>query len=130
MKSETLAFIRTMRDIRTDLDVRRTRKVKITNSLSKTKEEIESLESIEDKHLAQTLNKERQRFARQDAAVERSQKKLLDARVKLAAMVNKNRRVAELRHELQRARYEGKDPNPVGPEGSNRKMFKEIEVRY
>ena len=130
MKSEALSHIRTMRDIKTDLDTRRARKVKATDSLFRTKEEMESLESMEDKGLPQALDKERRRFARQDAAVERSRKKLLDARMKLAAMANRNRRVTKLRHELQRGRYECKDPNSGGIEGASRKKFKEIEVRY
>jgi hypothetical protein len=130
MKSEALTLIKTMHDIKTDLDVRRARKVKATDSLLRTKEEMESLESIEDKHLAQVLDRERRRFSRQDAAVERFQKKLLASREKLAGMINKNHRITELRHELQRGRYEGKDPNSVAAEVSGGKRFKEIEVRY
>ena len=135
MKGEAISRIRTMRDIKTDPDITRAKKIKTTHSLSRTEQEMESLDSIEDKHLEQALDKERRRFARQDAAVERTQKKLLDTRVNLARMLNKNRRVTELRHELQRSRYKRKDPKPVGttkspPRGnSNRKAAPSITSR-
>jgi len=138
MKGEAISRIRTMRDIKTDPDITRAKKIKTTNSLSRTEQEMESLDSldsIEDKHLEQAPDKERRRFARQDAAVERTQKKLLDTRVNLARMLNKNRRVTELRHELQRSRYKRKDPKPVGtikppPRGnSNRKAAPSITSR-
>jgi len=130
MESEALRRIPTIRQIKASLDVAKSQKCKTTKSLSRTREEIGYLESTEDKSLAQALHRERRRFARQDAVVERSRKNLLDTRVKLARMVNKNRKLMELRHELQRARYRGKEPNPVETSGLAQKKFKKMGLGY
>ena len=47
-----------------------------------------------------------------EAAVDKSRQRLLRAREKLAATINKNRALTELRHELQQSRLEGKNPIP------------------
>jgi hypothetical protein len=109
MKSEALRNIRTMRQVKTSLDVARSQKLRTTNSLSKTKEEIEYLESLTDSQSRYILARERAHFAAFDASVEKSRQRVIKSREKLAATINKNRALTELRHELQRARWEGKD---------------------
>jgi len=110
MESEALRNLRTMRQIRTGTDMARDQKLRTTNSLSKTKEEVEHLQSLIDREVGQILAKERKRFAVQDAIIEKSQQRVLRAREKLAATINKNRALTKLRHELQRARQDGRSP--------------------
>lgn len=110
MQSEALRNIRTMRQVKTSLDLARSQKVKTTGSLSKTEEEAARLLSLNDPQARQILAKERKRFATHEAAVDKSRQRLLRAREKLAATVNKNRALTELRHELQQSRLEGRNP--------------------
>jgi hypothetical protein len=131
MVSETLRNTRTMRQIRTSLDLARNQKLKTTNSLSKTKEEVEHLQSLSDRGVAQILAKERKRFATQEAVIEKSRRRVLRSREKLAVTINKNRALTELRHELQRARWEGRNyillkKEPL-TEGRN---LRQMELRY
>jgi hypothetical protein len=132
MESEALRKIRTMRQIKTSVDVARSQKLRTTNSLPKTKEEIEYLESLSDSRLVeQVLQKERKRFAALDASVEKSKERLIKSRGKLAATINKNRALTELRHELQRARWEGKDPTlPKTEQTIFEQDLRQMEVEY
>jgi hypothetical protein len=131
MKSESLVNIKTFRDIKNDVEKRGERKIKTTNSLSKTEEELEAIDSIvDDKDLDRALEKERQRFARQDLAIKRVRKKLIAARIKLAKMVNKNRKVTELRHQLQKERGKREDPPQKIKRTSKSTNFKEVDIGY
>jgi len=131
MEGEALRNIRTMRQVKTSLDVARSQKLRTTNSLSKTKEEIEYLESMTDSRLGQVLAKEKARFAAVDASVERSRQRLIRSREKLAATINKNRALIELRHELQRARWEGRDPIlPKAEQPNPGQNLRQMELRY
>jgi LPS O-antigen subunit length determinant protein (WzzB/FepE family) len=112
MPSEALRNIRTMRQVKTSLDLAKNQRVKTTNSLSKTEEEETYLQSLSDRQLEQILAKERKRSTAMEAAVDKSQRRLIKAREKLAATINKNRALTELRHELQRARWGGSDSVP------------------
>jgi hypothetical protein len=131
MESEALRNLRTMRQIRTGTDLARNRKLRTTNSLSKTKEEVEYLQSLSARGVAQILAKERKRFATQEAVIEKSRRRVLRSREKLAVTINKNRALTELRHELQRARWEGRNSillkkEPL-TEGRN---LRQMELRY
>jgi len=131
MKSESLANIKTFQDIKTDVEKRGERKIKTTNSLSKTEEELKAIDSIvDDKALVWALQKERQRSARQDLAMKRSRKKLLTTRRKLAKMVNKNREVMELRHQLQKERGKREDPPQKTKRASKFSNFKEVDIEF
>lgn len=112
MPSEALRNIRTMRQIKTSLDLAKNERVKTTNSLSKTEEEVARLQFLSDRQIEQILTKERQRSAALEIAVGKSRRRLVKAREKLAATINKNRALTELRHELQQARWEGRDSAP------------------
>ena len=116
MQSETLRNIKTMRQVKTGHDLARRQRVKTTNSLSKTDEEAAHLLSLTDRRTGQILAKETKRFATMEASIEKSRGRVLKAREKLAATINRNRALTELRYELQRARWEGKDPVPLGKE--------------
>ena len=112
MPSEALRNIRTMRQVKTSLDLAKNQRVKTTNSLSRTEEEAAHLLSLSDPRVGQILEAERKRFAAHEAAVDKSRQRLLRAREKLAATINKNRALTELRHELQQSRLEGRNPIP------------------
>ena len=127
MLSEALRNIRTMRQVKTSLDIAKNQRVKTTNSLSRTAEEVAHLQILSDRQIEQILAKERKRSAAMEAAVDKSRRRLIKAREKLAATINKNRALTELRHELQRARWEGRDsvPSkkaPLNEGGSLRRM--------
>jgi hypothetical protein len=131
MESEALRNPRTIRQIRTGTDLARNRKLRTTNSLSKTKDEVEYLLSLTDRRAGQILAKERKRFATQEAVIEKSRRRVLRAREKLAVTINKNRALTELRHELQRARWEGKDPVPTTKESPTaRGYLKQMKLKY
>jgi predicted nucleic acid-binding Zn-ribbon protein len=131
MISEALRNIRTMRQVKTSLDLAENRRIKTTNSLSKAEEEVAHLKSLSDRQIEQILAKERKRSAATEAAIDKSRQRLLKAREKLAATINKNRALTELRHELQRARWEGRDSvtSKKAPlnEGEN---LRRIELEY
>lgn len=131
MKSEALRNIRTLRQVKTSLGVTRSEKLRTTNSLSKTREEVEYLKSVTDPRLDQVLEKEKRRFAAQEASVRKSRHRLLKARERLAMTVNKNRALTELRYQLQQARWAGKDP--VAPKveiPAPEQNLRQIELRY
>lgn len=131
MVSETLRNIRTMRQVKTSLDLARSQKLKTTNSLSKTKDEVESLLSLIDRRAGQILAKERKRFAAQEAAIDKSRQRVLRSRERLAVTINRNRALNELRHELQRARWEGRNPTPAKAEPSSPEHnLHRVEFRY
>ena len=131
MISETLRNIRTMRQVKTSLDLARSQKPKTTNSLSKAKDEVESLLLLTDRRAGQILAKERKRFAAQEAAIDKSRQRVLRSRESLAMTINRNRALNELRHELQRARWEGRDPTPakVKPSAAEPNLH-QVEFRY
>jgi hypothetical protein len=112
MQSEALRNIRTMRQVKTSLDMAKNQRVKTTSSLSRTEDEAAHLLSLSDPRAGQILEAERKRFTVHEAAVDKSRQRLLRAREKLAATINKNRALTELRHELQQSRLEGRNPIP------------------
>jgi hypothetical protein len=112
MQSEALRNIRTMRQVKTSLDLARSQKVKTTNSLSRTEEEAAHLLSLSDPQVGQILEAERRRSAAMEASIDKSRRRLIKTREKLAATINKNRALTELRHELQQSRLEGRNPIP------------------
>jgi hypothetical protein len=131
MPSEALRNIRTMRQVKTSLDLARSQKLRTTNSLTRTRGEVEYLQTLTDRQIEQILAKERKRSAAMETAVDKSRRRLIKAREKLAATINKNRALTELRHELQQARWEGRNSVPLRKAplkegGSLRRM----ELRY
>jgi hypothetical protein len=116
MPSEALRNVRTMRQVKTSLDLARSQRFKTTNSLSTTEEEAAYLLSLSDPQAGQILAKERKRSAAMEASISKSRGRVLKAREKLAATINRNRALTELRYELQRARWEKRDPVPLKKE--------------
>lgn len=129
MKSEALRNIRTMRQVKTSVDVARKQRLRTTNSLSKMEGEVKYLESLTDPRLEQVLQKERKRSAAREAAVNKSRQRLLRSRERLAATINKNRALTELRHELQRGRWE-EDPPPKIELSLVQPNLRQMELKY
>jgi valyl-tRNA synthetase len=131
MLSEALRNIRTMRQVKTSLDLAENQRIKTTNSLSRTEEEETYLQSLSDRRLEQILAKERKRSAAVEVAIDKSRQRLIKAREKLAATINKNRALTELRHELQRTRWKGRNSVPLKKapldEGGN---LRRMELKY
>jgi uncharacterized Fe-S radical SAM superfamily protein PflX len=116
MQSEALRNIRTMRQVKTGHDLARSQKIRTTNSLSRTEEETAHLLSLTDRRIEKVLTKEIKRFAAAEASIEKSRGRVLRAREKLAATINRNRALTELRCQLQRARWEKRNPVPLKKE--------------
>jgi hypothetical protein len=131
MPSEALRNIRTMRQVKTGHDLARSRRIKTTNSLSKTEEETAHLLSLADRREGQILAKEKRCFAAMEASIDKSRSRVLKAREKLAATINRNRALTELRYELQRARWEGRDsvPSKKVPSDEGRNLPR-MELNY
>lgn len=130
MRSEALRNIRTMRQAKISLDVARGQRFRTTNSLSKTREEIGHLETPPDRRLEQVLEKERRRFAAYEATVNKSRQRMLMSREKLAMTVSRNRRLTELRHQLQRSRWEDNNTSAGSGETTAREPKRQVELRY
>jgi len=98
---------RKMPHLRNCSTIRGIKDVKNISSSSLTPEERDHLNCIADKKaMAENEYRERARFARQDTAKIKYQKKYYEARDKLAAIINKNRSLMDLRRELQYNRKE------------------------
>jgi len=135
VESEALRNIRTLRQVKSSLDVARHQRTKTTNRLSKKREEIERLEGLTNGQTLQVLAKEKARSAAYAASVEKSRQKLLKSREKLATLVNRNRALTHLRHELQQARWQNREPDQsVAPlierKTSSHGGLREIEFKY
>ena len=138
MQSEALRNIKTMRQVKSSLEVAGRQRIKTTNSLFKTVEENERLESVglDSGQTAQILAKEKMRAAKFEASVERSRQKLLKSREKIAGLVNRNRALTNLRHEIQHNREAAKGAHVMAinsaakTEAAKHNGLHEIELKY
>ena len=101
-----------MRQVKTSLDAA-TRKIRTTNSLSRTTAEQDILETFTDTRLPQVLRQERRRVAAYQASIGKSRERVLRSRAKLATLLNTNRALTRLRHELQSRQWDESIPAPV-----------------
>ena len=129
--------LRLMAHSRNSTDIPRVRDIRTASSLFMTKEERESLGSAMDfRALGLEARREKDKFARQDATVEKCKKNYFIARDRLAAKINKNRAMMELRHDLQERRRRGESPDPEGCNTTEVKppigegSFNMVELRY
>jgi len=111
MKRESLLNIRTSREILTGLDGARVQQAAPT-MLRRMRRIIaqgtkEATPHINEAVIAIEMEKERRRFARRLQSIERSAVKVLGFRRKLAGTHEKNRRIMDLRLELQRQYWNG-----------------------
>lgn len=136
MERESLTGIKTVREIISGLDLaRRKRPIKTTSSLRRKGKELEP--KISEKAMAIELEKEKRRFAKQNAALERNRKKIGNTRQKLVNLKEKNRRLMDLRMGLGKKRWRG-EPAPLHegrgeiPErkGIEKTGLKEMRLKY
>jgi len=137
MKRKSPGYIKLMAHSRNSADIPRARDIRTPSSLFMTREERESLGSAMDyRALGLAARREKDKFARQDSVLEKFQETYFRAREKLAATINKNQALMELRRELQNRRRAGEEPAaqasnsrevkpPVGESS-----FNEVELRY
>jgi hypothetical protein len=131
MKHEKLRNTRTFRHIRTYSSIQNNQIPKTVNSLGKTEEEIHHLVSLQDPNISKIIKKEEDRFAKISQSVKQTQENILKAREKLARMVNKNREICKIRHQLQQ-KYLIED-SPVIPKVKKCNSDQnpdELEIRY
>ena len=129
--------IRLMGQTKNSSDMPAARNIRTASSMFVTREEREPLASAMDfRALGIDTRREIDKFARQDAAVEKFQKNYYKARERLAATINKNRARIELRQELQQRRRMGEEPDLKGRNAKEAKPsvsqggFTEVELRY
>jgi len=137
MKRKSPGYIKLQGQARNSADIVGLHDIKTASSLFMTKEERESLGSVMDfRALGLEARKEKDKFARQNAAVEKFQNNYSIARERLAGKINKNRAMMELRHELQVRRRRGESPDPEGGSTQEAKpptgegVFNGVELRY
>ena len=137
MKRKSPGYIKLMAHSRNSTNIPRARDIRTASSLFMTREERESLGSAMDfRALGPEARRERDKFARQDAAAEKFRKNYFKAREKLAGKINKNRALMELRHELQQRRRAGEEPASQASNSGEVKppvgesSFNEVELRY
>ena len=103
MIKKSPGYIKLQGQTKDSSDIPGVRDIRSASSMFMTREERESVKSAMDfRALGREAGRERDKFARQDATVEKFQKNYYKARERLAAKINKNRSLMELRRELQR----------------------------
>jgi hypothetical protein len=137
MKRKSPGYIKLMAHSRNSTDIPRARDIRTASSLFMTREERESLGSAMDfRALGLVARREKDKFARQDQTIAKFKETYFRAREKLAATINKNRALMELRHELQQRRRMGEEPDTQASNSGEVKppvgesSFNEVELKY
>ena len=105
MKRESFPFM-TMRQTVTGLDLARQRRRYHTSSEAFRAAFLKELKPrIDERAIGVELEQEKRRFLRQNQALERGRQRVKMARLKLLATKEKNERLMELRHQLQKQRW-------------------------
>lgn len=128
MKRETFLFTRTMRDIKTGFDLSREGRNKVTTTAKLMRGGKEIQPKLNERHIAVALEQEKRRFSRQCESLEKGRKKVGAFRQKLAATLEKNRRLMALRHDLQKQYWKREDEPQVTQK--DYKKNKEIKLTY
>lgn len=106
MKRESFPFM-TMRQIVTGLDAaRQPRRARTSSETFSRVDHKELLPHVDEKAIAVELEEERRKFVRQNQALARGRQKLRATRARLFATKVKNERLMELRHKLQKQRWQ------------------------
>jgi hypothetical protein len=137
MERKSPGCIKLMARRRNSTDIPRARDIRTVSSLFMTREERESLGSAMDfRALGLEARREKDKFARQDQTIAKFKVTYFKAREKLAATINKNRAMMELRHELQQRRRAGEEPASQASSSGEVKLpvgensFNHVELRY
>ena len=137
MKEKAPGCIKLLADTRNSANIPRARDTRSASSLFMTREERESLGSAMDyRKLGLEARREKDKFARQDAVLGKFKANYFKAREKLAATINKNKAMMELKHELQQRRRGGEEPQAQTPNSgevkppAGEKGFNHVELKY
>ena len=137
MERKSPGYIKLMARSRNSTNIPGVRNIRTASSLFMTREERESLEwAMDFSALGREARREKDRFARLDTAREKFRENYFKARERLAAKINKNRDLMELRHELQQSRRGGEEPETQTPQSGevkppvDEKGFNHVELRY
>ena len=137
MKEKAPGYIKLLAHSRNSTNIPRARDIRTASSLFMTREERGSLGSAMDfRALGRETRREKDKFARQDAVLEKFKANYFKAREKLAATINKNKAMMELRHELQQRRRAGEEPEAQTPNSgevkpsAGEKGFNHVELKY
>ena len=137
MKNKAPGYIKLLARSRNSTNIPRVRDIRTASSLFMTSEDRESLGwAMDFRALGREARREKDKFARQDAALEKFRGNYFKARERLAATINKNKAMMELRHELQQRRRDGEEPEAQTPNSGEVKppvgenSFNHVELRY
>ena len=137
MKNKAPGYIKLLAHSRNSTNIPGVRDIRTASSMFMTREERESLGwAMDFRSLGKEARREKDKFARQDTVLEKFRGNYFRAREGLAATINKNKAMMELRHELQQSRRAGEEPEaqtPISgevkpPAGGN--SFNHVELRY
>ena len=137
MKNKAPGYIKLLARSRNSTNIPRVRDIRTASSLFMTSEDRESLGwAMDFRALGREARREKDKFAHQDAALEKFRGNYFRAREGLAARINKNKAMMELRRELQQSRRDGEEPETQAsnsgevkpPVGEN--SFNHVELRY
>ena len=137
MERKSPGYIKLMAHSRNSTNILRARDIRTASSLFMTREERESLGAAMDiRALGREARREKDKFARQDQTIAKFKVTYFKAREKLAATINKNQALMELRHELQQRRRAGEEPASQASNNGEVKLpvgetsFNHVELRY
>jgi len=137
MKEKAPGYIKLMGHSRNSTNIPGARDIRTASSMFMTREERESLGAAMDwRKLGGEARREKDKFARQDQTIEKFKANYFKAREKLAATINKNQAMMELRHELQQRRRAGEEPQAQTPNSGEVKppaggnSFNHVELKY
>lgn len=128
MPRDDMVLFKTMRDIKTTKDIL-PRPIRRSQQVFRTRDLVYP---VDERPIAIALQQERRRFMRQTVALGRSKKKVEHVRAKLYAVREKNHRLTQLRHQLQKERWAtmfsayGEKP---APQEALKRRVKEVRIR-
>ena len=137
MKNKAPGYIKLLAHSRNSTNIPGVRNIRTASSMFMTREERESLGAAMDfRTLGREARRERDKFARQDQTIAKFKVTYFKARERLAATINKNKVMMELRHELQQRRRAGEEPASQASNSGEVKLpvgessFNHVELRY
>ena len=137
MERKSPGYIKLLGHSRNSTNIPRARDIRTASSLFMTREERESLGwAMDFRALGREARREKDKFARQDSVLEKFRENYFKARERLAATINKNKAMMELRHELQQRRRAGEEPASQASNSGEVKppvgesSFNHVELRY
>ena len=137
-ESETLLNIRTMRHIKTGTDIARNGGIMTAGKLYRPEKPFAQLEVADDRRITALLHKEKLRAQAFRASTDKARQGLLNARGRLATVINKNRALTAIRKQLQQEESIGRQggaqsaaaPPLLGGQPRKSSNFRTTDIRY